>query len=158
MSIFCNMWTLFIRGVSLVQPLLRRMQSLKEKQRRDVIVQYKNDHPTLSNYAISKYFQQLSISKSTVYSILQTYATRGSTDRSVGSGRVVAKMPEKCVRALVNAVKSSKSPSQRLLARKHGISQSFVCKIIHSQGLRSYKKEKAPRVSEKQKRGTEDSA
>jgi hypothetical protein len=37
-----------------------------------------------------------------------------------------------------------------VLARKHGVSQPYVCQILHLQGLKSYKKKKATIVTDKQ--------
>jgi hypothetical protein len=59
-------------------------------------------------------------------------------------------MPPTRVRSLLNSATSSRAFSQRVIARKYGISQQFVCKILRSKGLHCYKKQKAPKVSEKQ--------
>jgi len=126
------------------------MERLTQKQRRDLIVQYKLNDPSVTNYSIAKYLKPLGISKSTIYSVLQTYAERGTTKRSSGSGRIPIKMPYTRVRTLVNSATTSQSFTQRVVARKYGISQQFVCKILHSKGIRSYKKEKMSKVSEKQ--------
>ena len=127
------------------------MQRLTEKERRDIIVQYKSNHPSLSNYAISKFFLELGISKSTTFSILASYAVHGTTERQIGSGRPAVKIPPNKVRAIVSAVKCSTPPSQNVLARKHGVSQAYVCQILRSQGLKSFKKKKAPSVTDKQR-------
>ena len=126
------------------------MHHLNEKQRRETIVQYKETHPQASNYAIAKYFKELGISGSTTYSVLTMYAERGNTSRASGSGRPVELMPSKHRKRLVKEAKNSVSPSQRRLASKYGVSQPYVCKILHEEGLHSYKKTKVPKVTEKQ--------
>jgi hypothetical protein len=127
------------------------MQRLTEKERRDIVVQYKCNHPSLSNYAIYKFFLELGISKSTTFSILASYAVHGTTERQIGSGRPAVKIPPNKVHAIVSAVKCSTPLSQNVLARKHGVSQPYVCQILRSQGLKSYKKKKAPSVTDKQR-------
>jgi hypothetical protein len=126
------------------------MQTLTQKQRRDLVVQHRVTHPALTNYAIAKFFKELGISESTTYSILASFSARGTTERRCGSGRHVEKMPPTRVRTLINSVKTSAITSQNQLARKYGICQSYVCKIIKRDGLRSFKKQRAPVVSEKQ--------
>lgn len=145
------MWALFVLSSSPLSCSVYKMQQLSEKQRRDLIVQYRIRHPVLSKYAIAVYFKEFGISKSTIYSVLSTYDNRGTTERADGSGTVAKKMPPKRVRALLNCVTNSSAPSQNLLARKYLISQQYVCKILRHNGLRSYKKQKAPAVTEKQR-------
>ena len=62
---------------------------------------------------------------------------------------ITYKMSSTRVYALVNSA-TWQSFTQRVAARKYGISQQFVSRIIHSKGLQYYKKEKIPKVSKKQ--------
>jgi transposase len=135
---------------SSLHTLVCEMQRLKEQERRNVIVQHRIDHPSLSNYAIAKYFLEMGIGKSTVYAVLSSYANTGVTDRLPGSGRPAVKMPPSKVRRLLLSVQTSTAPSQSMLARKHHITQPYVCKLLHHNSLYSFKKQKAPAVTEKQ--------
>ena len=126
------------------------MNQFSEKTRRDLIVHYKETHPVVNNYAVYLYFKELGFAKSTVYSICSSYSLNKTTERKKGSGRPSVKITPNKVRAIVNAVTCSKPLSQTVLARKHGVSQPYICQILTSHGLKSYKKQKAPSVSDKQ--------
>lgn len=145
-----NHWPISFHSSNLQDCLLCVMQRLTEKDRRAIIVQYKTSHPSLTNYSITKYFHQLGVSKSTVYSVLTSYAESGSINRRPGSGRTAVKMGPNRVRKMISHATTSVAPSQNALARKYGVSQQYIGKLLHQNGLRSFKKQKAPAVTEKQ--------
>ena len=135
----------------LIHNAYSRMQHLNEKQRRELIVHYRENHPEDSNYSITKYFKKLGIPESTSYSILSRYAERGEVARAAGSGRPAQLMPLKRRERLVQDAVNSKGASQRRLACKYGISKTYVVQILHKQGVHCFKKSKCPKVTEKQK-------
>ena len=57
-----------------------------KKQRRELILQYKNLHTNATKYSIAKYFVELGISQRTTYSVLANADKRWETNRAIGSG------------------------------------------------------------------------
>ncbi|PAA78453.1 hypothetical protein BOX15_Mlig014997g1 [Macrostomum lignano] len=129
------------------------MQSLNEEQRRRLVVQYTTEHPGQSNHAIAKYFAEVGVARSTVYAILNRYEEGGeeSVLRSAGSGchRTELKVTNAEVKNIVKD--AQRGLSQREIARKFDISQAYVGKILQENGLKAYKKEKVPAVTDQQR-------
>ncbi|PAA52918.1 hypothetical protein BOX15_Mlig030083g3 [Macrostomum lignano] len=123
------------------------MQSLNEEQQRKLVVQYKIEHPGLSNNAIAKYFAELGVPRSTIYGILDCYSATGkdSVLRKEGSGRPATKVTATLMEKMSNDARTGLS--QREIARKYDISQPYVNEILKKQGLSAYKKEKVSFVS-----------
>lgn len=104
------------------------MQQLNEEQRRNLVVQYRVEHPEASKNDVAKYFHELGLASSTVYSILDRFA-EGSSEiikRKEGSGnfRKELKVDERG-RARM-AAEAQQGMSQREIARKHDVTQAFV--------------------------------
>lgn len=126
------------------------MQHLSEDQVRQLVVQYREKHPDLTTYAVAQYFFELDIPQRTTYSILKHYEERGSTARASGSGHKAEKMPAQRRQALVRDTLGSKRMSQRDLARKYDISVSYVNKVLQEEGVKAYKRQPVPHVTESQ--------
>jgi transposase len=126
------------------------MHRLNEKQRRDIVVQFKLAHPGKTNYAVAQYFKEINIGTSTTYSILSTFEQTGTTERAGGSGRIPVKMTKNRKKKLVEEIQTSTAPSQRRMASKYGITQPYVHKIIRANNIKAFKKEKAPKVTPQQ--------
>jgi len=127
------------------------MQDMNENQRRSLIVQYKKSHSAASNYSVAKYFVELGVSQRTTYNILSNYAKMGTTDRQDGSGRKASKINKRDKARLFNEATSSDFTSQSRLASKYGVTQQYVNKMMKDEGIHTYKKQKCPCVTEKQK-------
>lgn len=127
------------------------MHSLNEEQRRRLVVQYKIDHPELSNNAVAKYFAELGVARSTVYGILDRYSEAGEAAvlRKEGSGRPATKVTDSLKETMASDAK--RGLSQREIARKFDISQPYVNEILKKQGLSAFKKEKVAAASPEQK-------
>ena len=126
------------------------MQNLSQQQKRELITEFKENHPEMSNYSISKYFREMNVSQSTVYSVINNYEERGSAERMSGSGRPAELMDEKSKRNLRKDALTQKH-SQRELAQKYDISLPYCNKILQEDGIKAFKKQSAPMVSEGQK-------
>ena len=126
------------------------MQSLSEKQRRDVIVDYYLRHPGTSLSQVAAYFKELGIAQRTVYDIINRYDERQTTERASGSGRPPEKINNADKARICNAA-ILHSKSQRQIASTFGISQPYVHAILSSNGIHAFKKEKVPYVTEGQK-------
>lgn len=120
------------------------MASLKQEDVRKLIVQYKEQHPDASTYAIAKYFAELGIPQRTVYNIVQKFSTTGTTSKLAGSGRPAEKMTERRKDALVIDAMSETGMSQRDLAAKYDISLGYVNKILKEYQVKAFKRQKAP--------------
>lgn len=126
------------------------MQALSEEQRRKLVVQYKIEHPEQSNNAVARYFAELGIPRSTVYGILDRYSEVGEAAvlRKEGSGRPATKVNDSLMERMANDAR--RGLSQREIASKFDISQSYVNEILKKQGLSAFKKEKVPFFSAEQ--------
>lgn len=95
------------------------MESLNEEQRRRLVIQYKIDHPELNNNSVAKYFAEIGVPRSTVYSILKRYADDGdvAAARSAGSGRPAIKVTDRVKTRIEEDAR--KGLSQREISRKY---------------------------------------
>ncbi len=73
-----------------------------------------------------------------------------STERRNGSGRVTKKIPKSKRKRLAQYFNHQTGKSQRVAARKFGITQAYVCQILQAEGVRCRKKEKIPDRTEQQ--------
>lgn len=126
------------------------MNFLSELQKRNIIVDYHTGNPGKTKYQVWKYFSELGVAKQTIYDVLNRHESLGSVERTLGSGRLAKKMKKK-QKALLITETVEKGKSQNQTASKFRISQSYVCRILRKSGLRAYKKQKVPLVSNGQK-------
>lgn len=107
----------------------------------------RNENPEMSYRAISK---SLGISKSTVANILNNFHERLTIDRKSGSGRKsgpVCRINEKKV---LKNFEQNPNVSVRDVAKKIGVSASYVQKVKKRNGLKTFKVQKAPNRDKKQ--------
>ena len=122
---------------------------MNRDERKRMVVQYKEMHPELTNYQIAKYFQEMNVAKSSVYHILYNYKASGTAERTSGSGRVSYKLSENDRNNVVKDALQNKGLSQRDLARKYEVSQSYIHKILDNNDVHVYKKGKKASCDEK---------
>ena len=111
------------------------MDHLKVAQRRHIIGQffYKNYEHGISY--TGKYFLAFGIARSTIYNITSTLKKRGNLNRKFGSGRKSVKMPKRSRRSLLCKICNKIGVSNRKIAWKFDISQSYDRKIIKENGV-----------------------
>ena len=96
----------------------------------------------------------MGVAKSTAYAIISSLEARGNVQHmSVGKKcRPVVKMPRQKRRALVSAARHRVGVSLRILARRFGISPSYVKKILTEEGIGYRKRRKTPTATPQQKK------
>jgi len=109
-------------------------------------------HPKASTKTIVKHFLDEAIPRSTIYRIAKRKMNKLSIERKSGSGRPAKKMTKKEINILKKTIDHKDGVSQRGLARRFKISQSYVCRIINGKtSIRYRKKKKTPRRTPAQK-------
>ncbi len=89
-----------------------------------------------------QHFQDEQIARSTIHDILDRKAHGVSAERRKGSGRVTKKIPKSKRKRPAQYFDHQTGKSQRVAARKFGITQAYVCQILQAKGVRCRKKEK----------------
>lgn len=120
---------------------------MDEKERRKTIVDKwleNKDRP------ISMIAKDLKMPRRTVDSVIKRYHESLSIDRKPGSGRKSGPSDPILHGKLVKTIRKNRGMSQRDLAQKSGTSKWLIQKTMQREGLKSRKKKKVPRVSEKQ--------
>ena len=120
------------------------MEEVDLKTRRELIVQFYNLHESAGKSYTVKHFSKLGIARASVYKVLKNYQERGSTERAPGSGRPAVKLPRARRRRLVKAAQDKGGVSLVKLARKFEISKPYVQKVLKNEGVKYYKRKKAP--------------
>lgn len=83
-----------------------------------------------------------------IYDIIQRVEKDESLFRKSGSGPMARKMIKVKVKRLRDSIKGKVGQNQRKVAKRFGISKSYVIKILKSHKLKSYKRQKAPAATE----------
>lgn len=120
---------------------------MNQLERRKIVIDKwleNTDRPT------SLIAKDLKMARSSVKSIIDKHVECLSIARKPGSGRKSGPSDPKLHRKVVRTIRANRSMSQRDLAKKCGTSQRLIQKTMQREGMKSYKKVKVPRVSEKQ--------
>ena len=100
-----------------------------------------------------KHFEKMGVSKTTTYRILKECDEGCPMQRKSGSGRPAKKMKKVRVRALLRYLEGKVGVSQRQAAKKFGVSQSYVAKIIKEKSsIRYFRRQPVPAATEEQKK------
>lgn len=137
------------KGVKVIKKIALEtdMENLNEEQVRKVIGSfYKKNYYSGKIFTV-KHFIAMGVSKSTIYSVLQRYEEGGDAERKTGSGRIARKLPPKQVKRLLNETVGKVGVSQRKLARKYGISPSYVNKTLKRNNVDYRKRKSCPRYT-----------
>ena len=127
------------------------IKSNQEMARERVYKFYLENRNRGKNFTV-KHFNAENIAKSTIYDIIDRAEDEKGPKRVSGSGRVAKKMPKAKVSKLKAMFDHKDGVSQRQVARKFSISQTYVCKILKNKSeIRYRKKQIIPARSEKQK-------
>ena len=110
---------------------------------------YSANHSSGKAYTVN-HFKAMGISCKSIYNILKRVDERLPLQRKCGSGRRAVKMSNSKTKRLISQVDRKSGILQRHLAKSFKISQSYVCKILKSQGVKYRKRQDAPDCSEKQ--------
>ena len=130
------------------------MEGLTKSGVRSIVAEFVKNHPNFRKCDIVSHFLKMGVAKRTTYNIIRNLETRGDvTHASTGkSCRPVVKMLRQKRRALVLAARHRVGVSTRLLARRFGISQSYVRKILAEEGLKYRTRTKAPSTTPEQRK------
>lgn len=120
------------------------MEDLSELERRKLIGKFYEKHRDRGKAFTVAHFQLMGVSRRTVYSILKRFDEGKTAERKKGSGKVAVKLPAARRRRLVKAACDKTGVSERKLARKFGISQPYVAKVLKEEGVRHYQRQKCP--------------
>ena len=100
-----------------------------------------------------KYFQEMDVPPKTTYRILKECDEGRPMQRKPGSGRPAHKMKQNKVRALIRYLEGKVGVSQRKAAKKFGVSQSYVAKIVREKSsMRYFRRQPVPAATEQQKK------
>ena len=99
-----------------------------------------------------KICEQVGIPVSTAYRVIKTYEETNSITRKKGSGRKSQKMSIKKNTLKKKSKKKKNGISCIKLASNFNISKSYAHKIIKEVGLKFYKRQRAPKVSNSQEK------
>ena len=127
------------------------MDQLKGIDRRRIVGNYYIKFKHLGKTHTVKYFQRMNVKRTTIYSIIRRLEKNGSVERKSGSGRPAIKMPKKKVNALKDSLIGKLGISQRKLANRFNIGQSYLCKILKKNGVKHYKRHPKSKTSDSQK-------
>lgn len=126
------------------------MDELNQRDRRKLIGKFYSDNREKGKPFTVNHFKIMGVCAKTIYNVMNRVDEGQPMERKPGSGRKPVKMPKKGIKKLVSRFNNKKGVSQRKEARKYNISQPYVCKILKKEGINYYKREKAPKSSEKQ--------
>ena len=119
-------------------------------QRRELIETVYLKHRDKTKSFIVKKLEDIGIPRRTSYRVLGKLQKGASVGRKPGSGRKRLKMTDTKRRKMVRGAIDRVGVSTRQMASKYGISQSYVVKIMQSEGVKHYKRQKAPHMSDEQ--------
>ena len=120
------------------------METLSEKLRRDIVVQFYKEYSDRGECFTIDHLMRMKMKRSTLYDILGRYERRKTTKRKRGSGRTAQKLPVLKKRQLKRAANDKKGVSHRKLAAKFNVSRSYIGKVLRSQNVKYFKRQKCP--------------
>ena len=125
------------------------MDSLSKGQARAIVSRIQAKNQKLSKRELVEALTPFGIVRSSAYRILRKIETDGhAVDSGKGvAGRKRTKMSERSRKALVRTASNKIGVSVRFLAKKYGISKSYVHKILKEEGLKYTRGQKAPQAS-----------
>ena len=117
-----------------------------EETLRHRVYRFAETHSNWSKSAIVKHFMVENVPKTTIYDILRRMQNKIGPDRKVGSGPKPTKMTKAKVTLLKSMIDHSDGVSQRALASKFGVTQSYISELINNKtDIRYHKKVPTPR-------------
>jgi len=126
------------------------MDQLKEVDRRIIVAKFYESHKELGKAYTVRHFREMGVSDSTVYNIIQRVENGQAMDRTPGFGRCRYKLTNGQVEKILTMAEEQIGSSQRVIARKFGISQRYVGKLIKKSGMKYKKREQRPSITEAQ--------
>ena len=120
------------------------MEGINELERRKVIVQGFEILEQSGKAAAVRHLQKFGFARSTIYRVLARHERGEGIERRKGSGSKAVKMDSKQRKKLVRAAVDRKGVTTSKLARKFGVDQSYVSKILKEENVKHFKRQKAP--------------
>ena len=129
------------------------MEGVKGSARKNLIGSFYAKNCQHGKLYTVKYFERIGVPAKTVYRIIKECDEGRPMQRKPGSGRPPKKMKEKETRALIRYLSGKVGVSQRKAAKKFGVSQSYVAKIVKEKSnIRYFRRQPAPAATEEQKK------
>ena len=97
-----------------------------------------------ARHTLSGIFRSWDCPKGLLFPILKRFQGRKTAERKSGSGKTPIKMPPAAKKRLARAAADKTRVSQRKQASKYSVSQPYICRVLKKQGVKYYKKDKAP--------------
>lgn len=119
---------------------------------RTCIGQFWESNKHLGKAFTVKHFVSIGVPRSTVYSILRRCEKGEKLERRPGSGRKAEKLTKRKKKSVVNAVCDKVGVSRRQVARKFGVSPSYIQKVCKEAGVKFYKRKSSPEWSQEMER------
>jgi transposase len=127
------------------------MDELNKDKRREVIgAFYKANREKGKSFTVN-HFKSMNIGKSTTYRIIERVDNNLSLKRAKGQGRKAVKMHKNKIENFVAFIDGRIGVTQRKVAKKFKISQTYVAKLIKFYRMKRWKRKTRPKVTEKQK-------
>jgi transposase len=127
------------------------MNLLEQEKKREIIGNFYNENCSKGKLFTVNHFKNMKIPRRTIYDIIKRLEKNISLKRKVGSGRKAWKVNKKNRKKIVSLVNGKSGNSQRKLGKKFGVSHNHIGRILKKEGVKYYKRQNAPYVSEKQK-------
>ena len=153
--IFLTLTFYFIDFLNIFFNVTMAMRHLKLGDRNRVIAQYYLDHLGEKKvFTIHHFVENYGLARTTVRRAIQRAdrirrGRRDTLDRHLGSGRPHA-LTRRQERQCLRGVENKKGPSTKRQARRFGVTPRTVRNILHRQGAKAPKRQKAPEISDEQ--------
>jgi hypothetical protein len=121
---------------------------MNEEERRQLIISKWLENTQRPSHFIAK---ELKIPRKTIDNVIKRYLETLTTARKAGSGAKAGTRDKKLSKKIVNIIKKNRSMSVRDVAKKCRTTSKTVQRVKRREGLKTYKKKKIPKVSEKQR-------
>ena len=126
------------------------MENVSKQDRREIIGLFYQTHVALGKKGVVRHFEEMGVSRRTIYSILNRVDNQITLKRKPGSGGHNVKMDKNKSQRLIRLVNNKTGVSQRKLADTFGVTQATVSNTLKKHSIRYYKRKTAPTANEKQ--------
>ena len=120
------------------------MENISEKQRREIVVQFHMENSVRGKCYTINYFMRMKVKSHTLYGILGRYEKRKTTKRKRGSGRPAQKLTASKRRRVRQVANNKKGVNHRKLAAKCNVSRAYIGKVLRSQNVKYFRRQKCP--------------
>lgn len=124
---------------------------MKAEDRRLLIGHFYEKNKSYGKTYTVNHFVRMGMKKNTIYQIIKRVENGITLKQRKGQGRPVVKMTQNKIKSLKRRVDGKAGISQRRLAQKYGITQSWVGVLLKRNGIRYFKRQSKPKTTDKQR-------